>query len=120
MSSLYSLADHPNLQGPLRVLFDELKKRIMDLDHTVSMKVFKGYIAFSYNNHFVDVLTRKRSLRVLLSIPINILDDPEHLCNDLQGAWDTFEAEFVLASPDQLDYCMHLIEQAYVRDRQRR
>ena len=85
------------------------------------MKVYKGYIAFSYNNHFVDVLTtRKRSLRVLLSIPMSILKDPRGLCNDLKGTWDTFEAEFVLSGQEELDYCMSLVTQAYERDRQRR
>ena len=119
MPAPYTLADHPYLPGPLAELFEQLRQRIFELDPNISIDVYKGYIAFVYVNHFVDVLTRSRSLRVLLGVPFNLLDDPRRACTNLKGTWGYFESEFVLTSPAQLAYCMALVQQAFIRDTKR-
>ena len=117
MPGSFTLADHPALSGPMGPLFEQLRERVVALGPSISMSIFKGYIAFVHTGHFCDVLPRKRYLRVLLNSPYGFLDDPENACKDISGTFGPFEMEFDLASLDEMDYCVGLVRQAYMRDR---
>ena len=115
MPGNFTLKDHAGLNGPMGSLFTELRSRILAVGPNVSMSVLKGYIAFVHTYHFVDVLPRKRSLRVLLNVPFQMLNDPESRCEDIGGTFGPFEAEFSLTESADLGYCMNLVRQAYER-----
>jgi len=112
-SGSYTLADHPGLDGPMGPLFEELRKRVLAIAPEISMRIFKGYIAFVYAYHFVDILPRKKALKVRFCMPFSKIIDPQHVCNDITGTFGPFGAEFLLSSPSQLDYCLTLVRQAY-------
>jgi len=40
----YTLADHPHLTGPMLVLFNQFRKRVLNLDSFVTEEILKLYI----------------------------------------------------------------------------
>ncbi|MHB1038314.1 MAG: DUF5655 domain-containing protein [Pirellulales bacterium] len=100
--------------GPV---FDALRSETLKLGPLVHMSILKSYIAFVYaDNHFVDVIPRKRSIRVLLNVARGFLSDPETQCKDISGTFGPFEYEYSLQSLAQIPYCMSLVRQAYERN----
>jgi uncharacterized protein with ParB-like and HNH nuclease domain/predicted transport protein len=114
---LYTLDDHPSLAGPLRPLFDELQKRISNLDSGVVEEVRKQYVAYRFSSNFVEVVPQLNELKLYLDIAIDELDDPAALGRDVTGIgrWGTGSVEARLATFDQLEPVMALIRQAFDR-----
>lgn len=112
----YTLDDHAQyLQGDMRVLFDELSKRILNLDASVRMEVKKLYIAFKNVTNFVDVVPQRNRLRLSLNMRFDEIDDPKQLCRDVTdlGRWGNGDVEVGIASSDQMEDIMALVRQAF-------
>ena len=57
----YTLDDHPNLLlGPMRPVFDGLRKELLALDPCVSEEFLKLYVAYKAETNFVDVVPQAR------------------------------------------------------------
>lgn len=115
----YSLADHPDLQGDMLTLFEELSKRICNLDSSVRMEVKKLYIAFKTTTNFVDIVPQKSKLRLFLNMPFDEIHDPKGLCRDVSnvGRWGNGDVEVNVSSADEIDYVMFLINQSFEKHR---
>ncbi|WP_258881432.1 DUF1524 domain-containing protein [Paenibacillus sp. sptzw28] len=115
----YTLADHPELQGEMLALFEELSKRIYNLDSAVRMEFKKLYIAFKTTTNFVDIVPQKSRLRLSLNMAFNEILDPHGICKDVSnvGRWGNGDVEIGVSSADEIDYAMFLIKQSFEKHR---
>lgn len=111
----YTLADHPNLQGNMLDLFQQLRKRLLNLDVSVTEEILKYYIAYKTTTNFVDVVPQKSRLLLMLNMPFDEIDDPQGLCRDVTGVgkWGNGDVEVRMDSPSQFDAVMALVRQSF-------
>lgn len=114
----YTLADHPHLQGPMLNLFNQFRKRVLNLDSSVKEEVLKLYIAYKAATNFVDVVPQKNRLRLSLNMKFNEIDDPNGLCKDVTnlGRWGNGDVEVSLSSEEQLNDVMYLVKQSFEKN----
>jgi len=114
-AAVYTLDDHPALAGDIRPLFDEFRRRVMNLDAGVYEEVRKQYIAYKLATNFAEVVPLANELKLYLDITIDELDDPLQLGRDVStvGRWGTGKVEVRLKSLDQLEDVMALVRQAF-------
>jgi len=114
----YAISDHPNLVGgPMRELFEALRKAVLALDPCVSEEFLKLYVAYKAETNFVDVVPQAKRLRLSLNMPFHEIDDPKSLCVDVTslGRWGNGDVEVGISSVDELPYVVGLIRQSFDR-----
>ena len=111
----YTLADHPQLVGEVRDLFELFRRRVIALDPAVTEEVLKYYIAYKTTTNFVDVVPQKSRLLLMLNMAFDEIQDPKRLCRDVTGIgrWGNGDIEVRLSSPAQLDDVMDLVRQSF-------
>jgi hypothetical protein len=73
----YTIQDHPHLlSGPMRQLFEALRKEVLALDPCVSEEFLKLYVAYKAETNFVDVVPQAKRLLLSLNLAIHEVDDP--------------------------------------------
>jgi uncharacterized protein with ParB-like and HNH nuclease domain/predicted transport protein len=115
---LYGMADHAYLTaGPMRVLFEALRKAVVALDGCVSEEFLKLYVAYKAETNFVDVVPQAKRLRLSLNMPFHEVDDPKGCCVDVSnvGRWGNGDVEVGLSHLDELPYVLGLIRQSLER-----
>lgn len=107
--------EHHNLAPKMLELYQSIKKRILNLDTSVSEEYKKLYIAFKTSTNFVDIVPQKKRLRLSLNMRIDEINDPKELCQDVTnlGRWGNGDVQVSLSSIEELDDVMDLIHQAY-------
>jgi uncharacterized protein with ParB-like and HNH nuclease domain/predicted transport protein len=117
VGAVYTLDDHAALAGPIRPLFDEFRKRVLNLDAGVHEEVRKQYVAYRLTTNFVEVVALANELKLYLDIAIDELNDPSGLGRDVNGVgrWGTGAVEVRLADLDQLEDVMALVRQSFER-----
>lgn len=118
---VYTLADHNEyLHGHMLNLFEQLRKRILNLDSEVREDIKKLYIAYKTTTNFVDVVPQKNRLRLSLNMRFDQIHDPKRLCTDVTnvGRWGNGDVEVRLSSFEQLDDVMALIRQSFEKHRE--
>ena len=112
---VYTLDDHKALVGGVRELFDEFRKRVVNLDAGVHEVVRKRYIAYKLATNFVEVNPIGSELKLYLDIDLGELNDPENLGRDVSavGHWGTGNVEVRLGTADRLEAVMALVRQAF-------
>jgi uncharacterized protein with ParB-like and HNH nuclease domain/predicted transport protein len=114
----YSVMDHAHLTtGPIRELFEALRKSVVALDPCVSEEFLKLYVAYKAETNFVDVVPQAKRLLLVLNLGIDDIEDPRGLCRDISniGRWGNGDVEIGLSSADELPYVMGLIRQSFDR-----
>jgi len=114
----YSVTDHAHLvTGPMRDLFETLRKSVLALDPCVSEEFLKLYVAYKAETNFVDVVPQAKRLLLVLNMGIDDIEDPKGLCRDISniGRWGNGDVEIGLSSFDELPYVMGLIRQSFDR-----
>jgi uncharacterized protein with ParB-like and HNH nuclease domain/predicted transport protein len=116
----YTLADYPYLQGNLLMVFEHLRKRILNLDASVREEIKKHYIAYKTTTNFVDIEPQKKRLKVTLNMPFPDIDDPHGLCKDITGVghYGNGDVEISVTSLSQLDDVIDLVSQSFERYRE--
>jgi uncharacterized protein with ParB-like and HNH nuclease domain/predicted transport protein len=113
----YSLEDHKYLRDgePMFSLFNELKKRILNIDSSVREEPRKLYIAYKSITNFVDIVPQKNALRLSLNISFEKIKDPSNKCKDISnlGRWGNGDTEIKISKLEELDYVIPLIKQAF-------
>src|SRR3989344_351925 len=113
----YNIENHKHLQEsePMRPLFEELRKRILNIDSSVREEPQKLYIAYKSVTNFVDIVPQKKALRMSLNIPFDNIKDPQGKCRNVSGLgrWGNGDAEIKITSSDEIDYTISLIKQAF-------
>lgn len=114
----YTIEDHPNLSpGPIRDLFFELRKLILNLDPAVAEEFWKVYVAYKAETNFVDVVPQAKALRLSINVPFHEIEDPKNACIDVSnlGRWGNGDVELKISGLDDLPYAMGMIRQAFDR-----
>jgi uncharacterized protein with ParB-like and HNH nuclease domain/predicted transport protein len=114
----YAITDHPYIAGgPMRELFDALRKAVLALDPCVSEEFLKLYVAYKAETNFVDVVPQAKRLLLVLNLGIEDIEDPKGLCRDISniGRWGNGDVEVGLARFDELPYVVGLIRQSFER-----
>lgn len=113
--TIYNIENYEHLQGEMLVLFQNLEKRVLNLDASVRVEFKKLYIAFKSQTNFVDVVPQKKRLRLSLNTEFDRIKDPKGICKDVSGLgrWGNGDVEVGLENLAELDYIMELIEQAF-------
>lgn len=112
----YGVADHTHLTaGPMRELFEALRKSILALDPCVNEEFLKLYVAYKAETNFVDVVPQVKRLLLVLNLGIDDIEDPKGLCRDISnlGRWGNGDVEIGLSTVDELPYVMGLIRQSF-------
>lgn len=118
VKTLYTYADHKNLQNPrVRGLFDALRVQVLSIDPAVYEEVLKLYVAFKADTNFVDVVFKSSGLRLTINLAFGDLQDPQNRAVNVKdkGRWGNGEVSFDVDSIEDVTYAMFLIKQAYVR-----
>lgn len=99
----------------MREIFNELSKRILNIDASVVEEPKKLYIAYKSISNFVDIIPQKNSLILILNMEFNMIEDPNNKCRDITGLgrWGNGDVEFRVYSLKDIDYAMFLIKQAF-------
>ena len=115
VDTTYTLADHDKLQGEVLLLFEALRKRILNIDSSVREEVRKVYIAYKTESNFVDIVPQKSRLRLSLNMKYTDVDDPRGITEDVsgKGRWGNGDVQFGLSELEEIDYAMGLIQQAF-------
>ena len=113
----YTLEDYPGLQGNVREVFEQLRKRILNLDSSVREEYKKLYIAYKTTTNFVDIEPQKKKLLVTLNMKFDEINDPEGLCRDVThiGHFGNGDIEIAISSLDQIEDVMDLVRQSFER-----
>lgn len=111
----YTLEDFEYLQGDMLLLFESLRKRILNLDASVREEFKKNYIAYKTTTNFVDIVPQKSRLRLSLNMRFDEIHDPENRCDDVtdKGRWGNGDVQFGVYSYDDIEYAMSLIRQSF-------
>lgn len=111
---IYTIEDHPHLQGAILELFEQFRKQVLNLDSSITEEVLKLYIAYKAATNFVDVVPQAKRLRLSLNMRFDEVNDPRGLCKDVSnlGRWGNGDVEVGLNSPEELPYIMGLVKQA--------
>jgi uncharacterized protein with ParB-like and HNH nuclease domain/predicted transport protein len=112
----YSMADHPFLSsGPIRELFEALRKSILTLDPCINEEFLKLYVAYKAETNFVDVVPQAKRLLLVLNLGIAEIEDPKGLCRDISniGRWGNGDVEVGLSNTDELPYVLGLVRQSF-------
>jgi predicted transport protein len=98
-----------------RSLFDALRTEILALDQCVSEEILKHYVAYKAETNFVDVVPLSSKLRLTLNMPFTQLMDPKSLSIDMSGKGKLGNGDVIaeLYSPEELQYVMTLVRQAF-------
>jgi len=119
---IYGLWNHPHVyEGGVNAnLFQQLRKRILNLDASVTEEILKIYIAYKTTTNFVDVVALKSRLALTLNMKFNEVIDPNGMCVDVtdKGKWGNGDVEVGLTSVDQLDNVMALVKQSFEKHRE--
>jgi predicted transport protein len=114
-SNGYTLQDYPGLQGDMRAVFEQLRKRILNLDSSVKEEYKKQYIAYKTTTNFVDIEPQKKKLLITLNMKFDKIIDPKELCRDVTniGHFGNGDIEIAVSSLDEIDDVMDLVRQSF-------
>lgn len=101
-----------------KVLFEELKERILAIDKEIIEDPKKMYLAYKTTRNFVDIVFKKSKLKLYINMKTGTLDDPRGLARDLEtpvhiGHWGNGDYEVEVSEHTDIDYVMDLIQQSY-------
>ncbi len=118
-NNTYDLINFPELNGEMLELFEQLRKRICNLDSSVREEIKKRYIAYKVTTNFVDIIPQKSRLRLTLNMPFNEIHDPKGICRDITnvGKWGNGNVETGVSSLQELNDVMYLIYQSFEKHR---
>ena len=113
--TVYTLDDHSALAGSIRPLFDDFRKRVLNLDSGVREEIRKQYIAYKLTTNFVELVPLANELKLYLDVTLDELNDPNGLGRDVSsvGHWGTGSVEVRLASTEEIEDVMALVRQSF-------
>lgn len=101
-----------------KLLFEELKERILAIDKEIVEDPKKLYLAYKTTRNFVDIVFKKSKLKLYVNMKTGTLDDPRGIAKDLEtpvhiGHWGNGDYLVEVSDHTDLDYVMSLIQQSY-------
>ena len=117
----YTLSDHRFLIGEIFKLFRTLEQYIQELG-SVNRQILKTYIIYKTKDTvFISVKPQAKGLLLVLNLLFSEIDDPLGLCEDITNKRHigTGDVRVDISDPDQLDYIMYLVNQAFQKQREK-
>lgn len=112
----YDNMDHyTEMRNEIKEKYEELDKRILDLDKNIQRVYTKHYVAYKFEYcNFVEIIIYKWSINVLLDIPFDNVIDEREICEDISniGSWGTGDVQIKVRNDADIDYIMGLIVQS--------
>lgn len=112
----YENMDHyPEMRKEIKEKYEELDKRIIELDENIQRVYTKHYVAYKFEHcNFVEIIIYKWSINVLLDMPFDNIIDEREICEDISniGGWGTGDAQIKVRNDADIDYIMGLIKQS--------
>jgi predicted transport protein len=113
---VYTEEDHfQRIPDKIKVIYDELKERILNLGEGIEIRPRKDYIGFIMNTNFVDIHLQKSQIKLWINLAKGELNDPQKIARDVSniGHWGNGDYEIILRGEGDFNYLMFLIEQSY-------
>lgn len=115
---VYTIEDLRFLQenSPMKSLYDELSKKILDIDRKISVEPKKKYVRFNlYSSPVVAISPQKELLILTLFMPFNVLYDSLNLCNNIEDNdwWSSAGVELRINNFNEVEYALEIIKQSY-------
>lgn len=112
---VYDLDHYEYLTDEIGAPFEQLRRRILNLDASVYEEFKKLYIAYKTTTNFVDVIPQKKRLLLTMNLDFDEIDDPHGVCEDVtnKGQWGNGNVRASIENNEQLDYIMFLIRQSF-------
>lgn len=111
----WTLAEHHHLTGEILKLYQQLRRRILNLDTSISEKINKYEIVYKANTKFAEIQPQSKQLLLWLKTPIHEIDDPLKRC-EIRPNYPEWVV-FGVSPADELDYIVTLICQAYEKQK---
>lgn len=113
VTSTYTLDDHETLKGELRVVFDDLDRRILNLESGIARDIRKLYITYKFAGSIASVIPRRSDLLINLAADAGDLNDPGGHVRDVSGVghWGSGNSEVVVGSTADFDWVLPLLQQ---------
>lgn len=111
----YNIETYEYLKGDLLLVYQALRKRILNIDSSVKEEYKKLYIAYKSTTNFVDIVPQKARLRLSLNMDFADVIDPKGLCKDITdlGRWGNGNVELPVVRMSDIDYALDLIQQSF-------
>lgn len=115
--SVVTEEDHlNNTTEELADLYNQIREYILALDGGIRVRCTKAYIGFTLNNkNLIDILPRKKSLKIWLNCKWGNIDDPKMTFRDVSniGHWGNGDYEASISNDEDIEYIFSLIKQVY-------
>ena len=115
-TGVYNIEDHyKKTSDKMRVLLDQLRDYILDLDESVEEAPKKFYIAYKFTQNFVCIEVKKDKLVLFLKINPDEISPMPKTSRDVRsiGHFGTGDFEYILASGDQLEEAKQFIRKSF-------
>lgn len=114
-SQEYTLEQHQYLTGDTLELFNELRKRVLNLDSSVKEEIKKYYIAYKTTTNFVDVIPFASKLVLTINLLADEVVDIKGITRDVSeiGRRGNGEIQIYLSNTDQLEDAMEIVMQSF-------
>ena len=111
----YHLERKPN---KIKELLYSLRERILALNPEVREVIRKKYIGYRTRKNFVELLPKKKMIKMWLDIEKNQLQDPRNFGRDMTGIghWGTGNTEIKFSKIEDLEYILGLIKQSLLHN----
>ena len=109
---IQAMKNQSSASDTIRLLFDELRERIMGMDEYIIEKPGKRIVAYRLTKNFAEVLIRKDRLGIELR-PTDYVDPKCMVEKIAKGYMVTMNRRITLTSPTEIDYVFGIIEQSY-------
>jgi len=113
---VYTEDDHfKGIPEKIIEVYEELKRRILELGENVEIRPRKKYIGFITKSNFVDCHLSKKKIKLWINLVKGELEDPKKLARDVSnvGHWGNGDYEITEVDKKGIDYIMTLIKQSY-------
>ena len=102
----------------IQALFGDLREGILALaaeEGEIIETPNKLYVSYRHGRNICEVEVQARAMKVHIDIPFERVHDPRALARDVSGVghWGTGDIEVKVASHEDAEYAVSLIEQAY-------
>lgn len=101
-----------------KVLYKQLKNKILSLFDGVTMEPKQTYVAFVCRVNFVDIIVQKSNLKLILNMKKGTLNDPKTMGRDISnvGHFGNGDYEIQIKDNKNLEYVLGLIKQSYAKN----
>lgn len=110
-----NMEHYPEMKKEIKEKYEELDKRILELDENIQRVYTKHYVAYKFDySNFVEIIIYKWSINVLLDVSFDNIIDERELCEDISniGSWGTGDVQIKVRNDADIDYIIGLIKQS--------